>query len=192
VTAIFRKWLTPVRTTNYGFGILRARYSACSRLILSPLHFAPFRTGLGIRGMPLCKATNRRASPIRLFPTDSVFRSDAVKKAATRQDPRPASSGSQPSPGRPSSRVSARRTDTIVVRTRETIKSALLIQKGALPNSVVRLGLKARSQPPSSGPAKRPRLAQACMRPRIRPCQYLFTERETNPLIVGLTDGAQQ
>src|SRR5271166_1138579 len=79
-----------------------------------------------------------------------------------------------------------RRVDTVVVRTKETISSALPIQKGALPKSRVRLGLKARNQPPINGPKKRPRLAQACMRPRTRPCQYLFTERETNPFIVGL------
>src|SRR5271165_468894 len=79
-----------------------------------------------------------------------------------------------------------RRVDTIVVRTKETISSALLIQKGALPKSKVCLGLKTRNQPPINGPKERPRLAQACMRPRTRPCQYLFTEREANPFIVGL------
>jgi hypothetical protein len=35
--------------------------------------------------------------------------------------------------------------------------------------------LNASSQPPSSGPTKRPRLAEACIRPRTRPCQRLFT-----------------
>jgi hypothetical protein len=55
--------------------------------------------------------------------------------------------------GRPSSRV----TEVSVVKMSETIKSALPIQKGALPNSGVRLWFNASSQPPSIGPKNRPK-----------------------------------